>query len=344
MNSDPAVRRTGMSGLLVEQARAGSEGAYAELVAPRRRELQVHCYRMLGSVEDAEDAVQETLLRAWSKIEAYSGASSFRAWLYAIATNVCLDALRRRKSRQWPTDVVGPSDPQYRPEGPREVAWLQPYPDAMLPESAEPSAEDVVVGKETIELAFLAAIQHLPPRQRAVLILRDVLNWSAKEAADALGMTSVAVNSALQRAHATLSDRMPERSDWPRNSSADEREVLDGLITAWESANVDAIVGMLAADARFVMPPLPTWYEGRPDIASFFRTYVFNDPGVQSRLVPTRANGQPAFALYKRPVGGKDFRPFGVGVVRPGPEGIEEIALFIDNPRLFEIFGLPAFV
>lgn len=330
-----------MSELLVEQARSGSEPAFGELATRHRRELHVHCYRMLGSFEDAEDAVQETLLRAWSRISTYSGASTFRAWLYAIATNVCLDALPRRKARAWPTEVVGSTDPYLTPQPATDVPWLQPYPDALLVESAEQS----VVDKESVELAFLAAIQHLPPRQRAVLILRDVLDWSAKETAAALSMTPVAVNSALQRAHATMADRMPERTAG-RRSAVEERAILDKLVTFWERADLDGLVGLLAEDARFVMPPRPTWFSGRVDVARFLggvMPWASSHPHIGEgwRLVPTAANGQPAFGLYRRPDGDAQHQRFAIGVLQIGAEGIEEIALFLEDPDLFDLFDLP---
>ena len=345
MTTGAPARHTSVTDDLIDAARAGSESAFTALTTPHRRELHVHCYRMLGSFEDAEDAVQETFLRAWTRLSTFAGTSTFRAWLYAIATNVCLDALRRRKSRVWPTDVTAATAPRNYPSPPQELPWLEPYPSHLLGDSldgAEPSAESVVASKETIELAFLAAIQHLPARQRAVLILRDVLEWPAKDTAEVLGMTAVAVNSALQRAHATLTARMPERDEWTRGSSTDDRVVLDQLIAAWERADTDALVALLAPDARYVMPPRPSWFAGRDDIAAFFRDHVFDELGADWRLVPTGANGQPAFGLYIRRAGEAGFTPFGVGVVQCGPRGIEEIALFMDNPRLFDQFALPA--
>ncbi|HWU33513.1 MAG TPA: RNA polymerase subunit sigma-70, partial [Marmoricola sp.] len=253
-----------MSDPLVTAAIAGDERAFEELVAPHRRELHVHCYRMLGSFEDAEDAVQETLVRAWSRIGTYAEVSSFRAWLYAIATNVSLDALRRRKSRVWPTTLASPANPRDVVPAPMDVLWLQPYPDALLE-----SAEDAVVHKESIELAFLVAIQQLPPRQRAVLILRDVLAWSAKEVAETLGTSPAAINSALQRAHATLEDLAADRG--PRASTADERVALEKFIKAWEAADIDQLADLLADDARFVMPPRATWLSGREDVLAFLK-------------------------------------------------------------------------
>lgn len=331
-----------MSDSLVEQARAGSQHAFEALASPHRRALQVHCYRMLGSIEDAEDAVQETLLKAWTRVSTYAGSSTFHAWLYAIATNVCLDALRHRRSRAWPTDIADPAHPRRFPKELSDLPWLQPYPDALMPSVAAPSAEEEVVKKETIELAFLAAIQHLPPRQRAVLILRDVLSWSAKDVAATLTMTPVAVNSALQRAHSTLAARLPDRTNWPSGRSADEGAVLEQLTAAWESADTDTLVGLLAADVRLVMPPRLAWFQGRHDVATFLRDHVFDELGATWRLLRTAANGQPAFGLYMRTDEEASFHPFGVAVVRLGEAGIEEIAIFMDNPALVDIFELRA--
>src|SRR5882724_6952427 len=327
MSSAPAQRPTGMRDLLVEEARGGSERAFDELVTPHRRELHVHCYRMLGSFEDAEDAVQETLLRAWTRVSTYVGPSTFRAWLYAIATNVCLDALRRRRARTWPTDVSKASDPRGPIRLPTDLPWLQPYPDSLFAETSVESAEDEVVRRETIELAFLAAIQHLPPRQRAVLILRDVLAWSAKETAVALGMTPTAVNSALQRAHATLDDKAPDSAQRPRLSSTAEQAVLQKFVTAWQNADIEALASLLAEDARLVMPPIPTWFEGRANVLAFLggriKGFERSHIGTDWRLVPTAANGQPAFGLYMRG-DGDQFIPFATGLLKVGTVGIEE--------------------
>jgi RNA polymerase sigma-70 factor (ECF subfamily) len=345
MSSAPAQRPTGMTDLLVEEAREGSERAFDELVTPHRRELHLHCYRMLGSFEDAEDAVQETLLRAWTRVSTYAGASTFRAWLYAIATNVCLDALRRRKARTWPTEVAKAANPHGPIHSPTDLPWLQPYPDSLFAETSVESAEDEVVRRETVELAFLAAIQHLPPRQRAVLILRDVLAWSAKEAAAALGMTPTAVNSALQRAHATLDDRAPHSWQRPRLSSTAEQAVLQRFVTAWQEADVEALASLLAEDARFVMPPIPTWFEGRANVLAFLggriEGFERSHIGTDWRLVPTAANGQPAFGLYMSG-DGDQFIPFATGLLKIGTEGIEEVALFMRDLANFDLFSLPA--
>src|SRR4051812_3844332 len=282
MNRDGFVRRIDVDQALLDEARAGQDGAFARLAEPYRHELHVHCYRMLGSVEDAEDAVQETYLRAWARLDSFAGRAPFRAWLYGIATHGCLDALRRRKARVWPTDVAAPADPRVEPPPPSELPWLQPYPDRMLEAAAPPEAEPeaVVTAKETIELAFLAAIQRLPARQRAVLILRDVLDWSAKETAAALEMSPAAVNSALQRAHATLAEHLGTgRGEWTSTSSAIEQALLQQLMTAWEHSDIATLVGLLRSDARLVMPPGLSWFAGRDDIETFFRDHVFGEMG-----------------------------------------------------------------
>src|SRR4051794_11061922 len=297
MTKEAPARHTGMSDILVAAARAGDEAAFARLAEPYRHELQVHCYRMLGSIEDAEDAVQETYLRAWARLDGFVGRAPFRAWLYRIATNACLDALRRRKSRGWPTQLAGPGDPHdYRLEA-IDVPWLQPYPDRLLEASApsDTEPEAAVTSKETIELAFLAAIQRLPARQRAVLILRDVLDWSAKDTATALDISPAAVNSALQRAHATMAEHLAAgRGEWKSSATADEKVLLERMISAWERADTAALVGMLRSDARLIMPPGLTWFDGRDTIEVFVRDHVFGEMGDGWAAVRTAANRQPA--------------------------------------------------
>src|ERR687896_2527562 len=293
----------------VAAARAGDEAAFAELVERHRRELQVHCYRMLGSLEDSEDLVQETFLRAWRGRASFSPreASSFRAWLYRIATNACLDVLRKRPRRILPPQVAPAGDPAAPPPPPADLPWLQPYPDRLLepiaPAGDEPRAGGIA--RETIELAFLAAIQHLPPRQRAVLILRDVLGWSAKETALLLEASVGSVNSALQRARATLRDRLPERrTEWAPSSgpSEQERELLRRYVDAHERADVHALAALLREDARLTMPPHPTWYEGREAILVATRK-GFDPAFGRLRGVVVGANLQPAVAHYLRAPG-----------------------------------------
>jgi RNA polymerase sigma-70 factor, ECF subfamily len=301
---------------------------------------------MLGSFEDSEDLVQETFLRAWRGRTSFSPreASSFRAWLYRIATNACLDVLRTRPRRILPPQVAPAGDPAAPPPPPADLPWLQPYPDRLLepiaPAGDEPGA--VVVARETIELAFLAAIQHLPPRQRAVLILRDVLGWSAKETALLLEASVGSVNSALQRARATLRDRLPERrAEWAPSSgpSEEERELLRRYVEAHERADADALAELLREDARLAMPPHPTWYSGREAIMTAMRQGFDPDFG-RLRTLVAAANMQPAAAHYLRAPGESAYRPLALDVLRLEGGRVAEIDSFV-FPGLFPAFGLP---
>jgi RNA polymerase sigma-70 factor, ECF subfamily len=344
MSSGVPARHIYVDEALVDAARAGDHRAFAQLAEPYRRELHVHCYRMLGSVEDAEDAVQETFLRAWARLDTFAARAPFRAWLYGIATHACLDALRRKKARVWPTDLSPPADPSDFALAAVDLPWLSPYPDRLLeaPAPADGEPEAVVTSKETIELAFLAAIQRLPARQRGVLILRDVLEWSAKETADALDMSPAAVNSALQRARATLAEHLsPGRTEWASSSNATEQALLQRLITAWERSDTAALVGLLRDDARMVMPPGLTWFAGCDAIEKFLREHVFAEMGPRWRLVPTSANRQPAFALYWRRPDEPTYRAFAICLLRVDGGAIAELSLF-QQPHLFASFALPA--
>ena len=321
------------------------ESAFAALAERHRRELQVHCYRMLGSLEDSEDLVQETFLRAWRKRASFGsdGRSSFRAWLYRIATNACLDVLRSRPRRVMPPQVAAAGDPAEPPAPPADLPWLQPYPDRLL-EPAAPAEDEpgaVVVARETIELAFIAAIQHLPPRQRAVLILRDVLGWSAKDTAVLLEASVASANSALQRARATLRDRLGERrTEWARSArtSDEERELLRRYVDAHERADADALAELLRSDARLTMPPHPTWYAGREAIMIAMRQGF--DPGFgHLRSVVAGANRQPAVAHYLRRPGESEYRSLALDVLRIEEGRIAEITSFV-SPELFGAFGL----
>jgi RNA polymerase sigma-70 factor, ECF subfamily len=315
-------------------ARAGDESAFSQLVDRHRRELQVHCYRMLGSFEDSEDLVQETFLRAWRRRASFQGRSSFRAWLYRIATNACLDALERRPRRE------ASAEPR------SEVSWLQPYPDRLLegmaPSEDEPDA--VVVAKETIELAFLAAIQHLPPRPRAVLILRDVLGWSARDTATLLETSVASVNSALQRARAALKKYLPERRvDWAPGTdpSEQERALLDRYVEASERADADALAELMREDARFSMPPEPGLWVGRETIVASWKEGGFGTPEFRHfRCAVTRANMQPAVACYRRRPGESEYRPMALDVLRIEEGAIAEIVTFPGD--LFPAFELPS--
>jgi RNA polymerase sigma-70 factor (TIGR02960 family) len=300
------------------------EAAFASLVEPHRRELHVHCYRMMGSFEEAEDLVQETLLRAWRSRERFEGGPLFRAWLYRIATNACLDALRRRARRPATVSSFG------------EVPWLQPYPDALLDElpSEEDAPDAVVVAKETIELTFLAVIQALPPLQRAVLILRDVLGWSARETAEILDTSVAAANSALQRARATVREHPTRRPERP--ATEDERRLLEGFIDTHERGDTDGAVALLREDVRITMPPHPWLFEG----IQAMRELMANAEGIgEWRLVPTRANRMPTAASYLRRPGDSEFRAFKLDVLRVEGGRIAEITTF--DATLFPAFGLP---
>jgi len=322
------------------------ESAFAALAERHRHELQVHCYRMLGSFEDSEDLIQETLLRAWRKRASFSfdGRSSFRAWLYRIATNACLDVLRGRPRRVVPQQVAAAADPSVAPSPPADLPWLQPYPDRLLdpiaPAEEEPGA--VVVARETIELAFLAAIQHLPPRQRAVLILRDVLGWSAKDTAALLDTSVAAVNSALQRAKATLHDQLPEpRTEWAPSSppSEEERELLRRYVDAHERADVDALAKLLREDAVLAMPPHPSWYAGREAIVTASEK-GFDPAFGRLRSIVVGLNMQPAVAHYLQAPGETEHRPLAFDVLRIEGGQVAEISSFV-FPELFQAFGLP---
>jgi RNA polymerase sigma-70 factor, ECF subfamily len=323
---------------IVSAAVAGDHAAFTQLVERHRVELQVHAYRMLGSLEDAQDALQEAFLRAWKGRATYRRQSTFRAWLYRITTNACLRALERRPRRLVPYDTGPATTIGARPAPPSDLPWLQPYPDLLLDAGPEPG--DALVARETIELAFLAAIQHLPPRQRAVLILRDALDWSASETAAVLEMSVAAVNSALQRARATMKGRLPAtRLEWATAAAAEdeERSVLHTYMEAWDRHDAPGLVALLAEDVRMAMPPHPTWYEGREAVAAFLADIACAPGADVHRLVPTRANRQPAFGVYR---GERPARPFAIHAVRLESGLVAEMDFFL-YPELFPAFGLP---
>ncbi len=320
------------------------ERVFGERLEPHRRELQAHCYRMLGSVQDAEDAVQETLLKAWRSLDSFEGRSSLRAWLYAIATNVCLRLIERRPARVLPIDYGPPSDP-HAPLGPAlaESGWIEPYPDALLGLAegvAGPAAR--YEQREAVEIAFIAALQRLPGRQRAVLILRDVLGFSGAEVAQQLDATAASVYSLLQRAHASLDDRLPERSQQATlRSLGNDRlsEIVNRYVDAWSRSDVDAIVQMLTEGATLAMPPTASWWRGRDAVIAGLAGGPLD--GTRSwRLVPTSANGQLAMGAYRLDGAGV-FVPYGVKVLTLRGERIDEITSFRD-PSAPERFGLPA--
>jgi RNA polymerase sigma-70 factor (ECF subfamily) len=333
--------------LVVDAARTGDEAAFGTLAERYRRELQVHCYRMLGSFEDSEDLVQETFLRAWRKRESFEGRSTFRAWLYRIATNACLDFLDRHPRRPITRESIPMPAPRASALSHAEIPWLQPYPDRLLepvaPSEAEP--DTAIVEKETIELVFLAAIQHLPPRQRAVLILRDVLGWSANETAALLEVSIASVKSALQRARPALKEHLPEqRLEWtrPMDTTAEEHTLLQRYMDAHEQADVSMLAGLLREDILLTMPPHTMWFVGREQILAFTRD-VF-DPASSFyhghwRCLRTRANRQPAAAHYVKLPGDSTYRAQVLDVLRIEHGSIAEVTAFV--PELFPVFGLP---
>jgi RNA polymerase sigma-70 factor (ECF subfamily) len=323
--------------------RADDEPAFLALAERYRRQLHVHCYRMVGSLEDAEDLVQETILRAWRKRASFEGRSSLRAWLYRIATNACLDFLERRPARVLPPDVVPASDPSHELPAPAEFPWLDPYPDRLLEPAAssDEEPEAVVVHKETIELAFMAAIQHLPPRRRAVLILRDVLGWSAKETAAVLAMSVASVNSSVQRARSTLRANLPPRRlDWAPSGepSASERALLDRYMHAHENGDMDSMARLLREDARVSAAPLPLWFDGRE---AFLASARRSAGAGRFRFLPTSANRQLAAGSYVRESGESSYRPLAIDVLRIEGDQVAEITTFL-RPDLFAAFGLPS--
>ena len=310
---------------------------FTSLTSRFRGELLAHCYRMLGSAEEAEDLVQETYLRAWRSFEGVEGRSSVRTWLYRIATNVCLTAIERRGRRPLPSGLGGPAeDPRTQLVNAPEVPWLQPFPDALLAgEREDPAA--ATVSRTGIRLAFVAALQHLSARERAVLILRDVLEFPAAEAADLLGTTTTAVNSGLRRARAQLAQVQPAEDELAEPADPAQRALLDRFAAAFENADASALAELLREDVALEMPPLLTWFAGRPAVTSFMASRVFTRFGF--RLVPVVANGQPAFAAYTREDDGS-YHAHEVLVPTLTTTGIARIVVFL-NPDLFEMFGLP---
>jgi RNA polymerase sigma-70 factor (TIGR02960 family) len=325
---------------LIDKARSGDEAAFRELVGPYQRELQVHCYRILGSVADAEDALQETLVTAWQGLRQFEGRASVRTWMYRIATTRCLNMLRaasRRPAMSMSLDVDPPE-----PSRLGEVVWLEPYPDLFLEDLPDAAAgpETRYEAREAMSLAFVTALQLLPPRQRAALILRDVLDFPASEVAGILATTEQSVTSALKRARATVSRELPspDAPPPPPPNSAAEQELVARLVEAFDTADVAGFVALMTEDAWLRMPPVPLEYQGRELIGEFFETVAFRH-GRRYRLVPTRANGQPAFATYLRDPTSQVSRAFGLMVVTLAGSQISAITRF-DNAAL-PAFGLP---
>ena len=369
--ASPAISGTVEEKELLEAARGGDENAYGRLFEPYRGELHAHCYRMLGSVHDAEDALQEASLRAWRGLARFEGRSSLRSWLYTIATNTSLTQIERRPKRILPIDYGPATDPHQGPGEPLiESMFVEPYPDERL------GLEDGFAGpdaryemREAVELAFIVALQHLPATQRAVLILREVLGFSAKEVAATLDTTVASVNSALQRARASLDDRLPDRTQQATLRSLGDdglRELVETYVEAWERGDVETVVSLLAEDATFAMPPLASWFGGRDEIRTFLAAFPLSDKW-RWRTVGARANGQPAIAFYTFDEATQRFLPFALNVLTLRGGQISDVTAFVvrsneptervayehwpdqetDPGRLvsaFERFGLPAHV
>jgi RNA polymerase sigma-70 factor, ECF subfamily len=328
---------------LLEAARGGDEDAFRRIVEPHRAKLHAHCYRMLGSLHDAEDALQETLLRAWRGLAAFEGRSSSASWLYRIATNVCLDAIARRPKRVLPIDY-GPQSASGADPGPPlvESVWVEPYPDETLGvEDGYAAPEARYEQREAVELAFIAALQHLPARQRAVLILREVLGFSASEVSESLETTVASVNSSLQRARKAVDERLPARSQQETlRSLGDERtrDLVESYIDAWRRGDVDALRALLAEDAVFSMPPWASWWRGRDTIAEFAAVAV--ESCAKSRAVPIRASGQPGIAYYHLDAETGRHVAAAIDILTLDGGKLKDITAFV-TPELFPSFGLP---
>ena len=329
----------------LQSAKAGDQHAFERLVEPYQHEIIVHCYRILGSFEDAEDMLQETLLRVWNHLHSFEGRSSLRTWLYKIATNACLDALDSRRVRGLPRELYRRGDPKdLLPPPLQEATWVEPFPDEMIDRQPSIYPEAMYEVRESITLAFVAALQKLPGRQRAALLLHDVMGWSANETAEILDMTTVAVNSALQRARETMKQPSERRS-----TSSRLNEELSGLlrryVAAWESADSAALVAVLREDVALTMPPLPVWFGGHADIRAFLNDQLFRGPNpFKVRLQALRANGAPAFALYQMDSAGA-YRAAALHILTIENAEISEINDFLTfDGQLFTQFGLPLMV
>jgi RNA polymerase sigma-70 factor, ECF subfamily len=327
---------------LIDAARGGDQDAFRQLVEPHRTKLQAHCYRMLGSLRDADDALQETLLRAWRGLARFERERPMRPWLYRIATNACLDAIAKRPKRVLPIDQASPAGKGNGLGEPLlETLWLEPYPDELLGIGdgyAAPEAR--YEQREAVELAFVAAIQHLTARQRAVLILREVLGFSAREVAEALETTAASVNSALQRARKKLEERLPARSQQATLRSLGDgpvRDLVQRYVRAWEKRDVDALIALLVDGATFAMPPYATWWRGRDAVVAFIAGSGKPDLG----HLTTQANGQPAVGWYVWEPRSKRYTPAAIEVLSIEGARVKGITAFA-FPQLFARFGLPA--
>jgi RNA polymerase sigma-70 factor, ECF subfamily len=331
-------------------AKNGDKDQFSELTEPYRRELQIHCYRILGSLQEADDLVQETFLRAWRRLDTYQGRASFRAWLYKIATNACLDVLDQRYSRRLlPIDIFPDSDPNGTIDPPpSEIYWLEPFPDEWLFDQTAINPEARYSLHESVSLAFLTALQALPPRQRAALILTDVLDWSAREVAELLETSISSVNSALHRARVTLTKHYHGHlQENTRRVETDEQtqKLLNQYIEAWQTADIEGLVALLKKDAILTMPPSPSWYLGKKAIGIFAAKTVLADHGMfpgkakgRWKLLPLHANAQPAFAIYQHAENG-DYHFAGIHVLTLKARQLTQITCFMD-PSLSVHFGV----
>jgi RNA polymerase sigma-70 factor (ECF subfamily) len=328
----------------LESAKAGDQQAFEQLIGPHRRELLVHCYRILGSFEDAEDMLQETLVRAWKRLDSFEGRSSLRAWLYKIATNASLDALNSRRTRGLPRELYARGDPtQPLPAPPQVSNWVEPLPDEWIDDQPEIYPEARYEVRESITLAFIAALQKLPGRQRAVLLLCDVMGWSSSEAGDILEMTTAAVNSALQRARESL--KQTERKKTSVSLNEQLSELLARYVAAWETADSSALIAVLRDDVALTMPPLPVWFGGHVDVKMFIDGFLFRsmDP-FKVKLETVRANGVPAFAVYQMAQDGV-YRAAAIHILTVEDGQITEINDFLTfDGQLFARFHLPLMV